>query len=214
MENKRLLSLALIIASTSLWAESSLDELQAEARAMGKIACSMAGSDLIATADETTGVMALCKDGEISTSIQLNLDGEVWIKVVGQDTFIRVLPDGKVVANKPNDADGGILSIQLLVDGTVEVFPIVDKVRHGASTIRFLNGMVLIVPHVEGTMNGPSVIHAPDGRVTVTPFVDGKPHGRIVNRGPDGEVRMHEAVMGEHEGEVITHPASKSALGQ
>ena len=212
MENKRLLSLALLIGSASLWAES-LDE-RAEARAMGKIACSIAGSDVIASTDETTGFMASCKDGELHTIVQREPDGEVHVLVTGQNTLIRVSPDGKVVANKPNDADGGILSIQLLVDGTVEVFPIVDKARHGASTIRLSNGVVLIVPHVDGTINGPSVTHAPGGRVIVTPFVDGKPHGRVVYRGPDGEVRMYEAVMGESVGEVIAHPALKSALGQ
>ena len=181
---------------------------------MGNIACSMAGPDVRASTDETTGFMASCKDGELQTLIQREPDGEVQVMVMGQDTFIRVSPDGKVVANKPNDADGGMLSIRLLVDGSVQVLPIVDRAKHGASIIRFSNGVVLVVPYVDGTENGPSVTHEPDGQVMVTPFVDGKAHGRVVYRGPDGEVRMHEAVMGESVGEVIAHPALKSTLGQ
>ena len=212
MENKRLLSLALFIGSTPLWAES-LDE-RPEARIMGNIACSMAGPDVRASTDETTGFMASCKDGELHTLIQREPDGEVWVMVMGQDTFIRVLPDGKVVANKPNNADGEMLSIRLLVDGSVQVLPIVDKANHGASIIRSSNGVVLIVPHVDGTENGASVTYAPDGSVMVIPYVDGKPNGRVVSREPDGEIWMQEVVMGENVGEAITHPALKSALGQ
>lgn len=214
MENKRLLSLGLIIVSAPLWAEPSWDERRAEARAMGKIACSMAGSDVRASADEATGLLASCKDGELHILVQREPDGEVRVTVMGQDTVINVLPDGKVVANKLSGADGENLSIRLLVDGSVQVLPIVDKANHGASIIRLSNGVVFIVPHIDGTENGTSVTHEPDGRVMAIPLVDGKPHGRAVFRGPDGEVRMHEFVMGEPAGEAVTHPALKSALGQ
>ena len=214
MVNKRLLGLALLVGSAPLWAESSLNDLRAEARAMGKIACSLAGSDVLVSADETTGFMASCKDGELHTLVLRKPDGEVSITVGGQDTFIRILPDGKVVANKPNDANGEMLSIRLLVDGSVQVLPIVDKANHGASIFRLTNGLVHIVPHVDGTENGASVTHSPDGRVIVMPYVDGKVHGTAVFRQPGGEVGMHEFVMGEPVGETITHPALKSVLGQ
>ena len=198
MQNRRLLSLALLIGSAPLWAEASWDERRAEARAMGKIACSLAGSDVRASADETTGLLASCKDGELHTLVQREPDGEVFVTVTGQDTHISVLPDGKVVANKLAGADGENLSIRLLVDGSVQVLPIVDKAKHGASIIRFTNGVVFIAPYVDGTENGVLVSHEPDGRVMVGPIVDGKPHGRTVVRLPDGEVRMQEFVMGEN----------------
>ena len=173
---------------------------------MGNIACSMAGPDVRASTDEATGFMASCKDGELHTLVQREPDGEVWVMVMGQDTFIRVSPDGKVVANKPNNADGEMLSIRLLVDGSVQVLPIVDKANHGASIIRSSNGVVLIVPHVDGTENGASVTYAPDGPVMVIPYVDGKPHGRVVSREPDGEIWMQEVVMGENVGEESHTP--------
>ena len=211
MQNRRLLSLALLIGSAPLWAEASWDERRAEARAMGKIACSMAGSDVRASADETTGLLASCKDGELHTLVRREPDGEVHLTVMGQDTIVSVLPDGEVVAGKLGGADGENLSIRLSLDGSVKVLPIVNKASHGASIIRFLNGAVFITPHVEGTENGVFVSHDPDGMVMVTPLVDGEPHGRAVIRLPDGEVRMHEFVMGEPAGEAITHPALKSA---
>jgi len=214
MENRRLLSLVLIIGTAPLWGEASWDERRIEARAMGRIACSMAGSDVGASADKTTGFLASCKDGELHTLVQREPDGEVRVTVAGQDTVINVLPDGKVVADKLSGEDGENLSIRLLLDGSVQVLPIIDKTNHGASIIRLSNGVVLILPHVDGTKHGTSVTHEPDGRVLVLPLVDGKHHGRSVLRLPDGEVRMLEFVMGEPAGEAITHPALKPALGQ
>ena len=214
MKNKKTLILSMLIGAP-LWAES-FDDLEAEARAMGKIACSMAESDvLFVSEDNTTGVMASCKDGYIHAYVRREPNGEILVLATGQDTpLIRVLPDGKVVANRSNGADGGMLSTRLLVDGSVQVLPIVDDANHGASISRLSNSVILILQHVDGMKNGASVAHVPDGTVAVIPYVDGKPHGKVVYRQPDGEVSMHDVVMGEPVGEAITHPALKSALGQ